>query len=115
MISTKWSVLVAEMALRSCLSLLFIRVAEPVEADVPESQFNKNQVIVMVGETGSGKTTQYAQSFSLLTYSRLPVSFLRQDTTICFLLRSSTRQEQSRRMYAASTSRCHVRRQTGCR
>jgi len=54
-----------------------------------------NQVLIIVGEAGSGKTAQYV-SFTVLK-SSLMIDF--QDTSICCLFGSSSYQRQNRGMY----------------
>jgi len=63
----------------------------------------------MVGETGSGKTTQYAHISPLC--SRF-VTGVVQDTAICRLLRHAPDEEENRRVYTATPSGCHVRSET---
>ena len=49
--------------------------------ELTTSQFNSTQITVMVGETGTGKTTQQASSTTQWSVGLT----LFQDTTICLL------------------------------
>ena len=67
-------------------------------------QYSNNQVLIMVGETGSGKTTQYGSSFTVLNSSL--INF--QDTSICSLFGSSPNQRQDRGVHSTSSCCSHV-------
>jgi len=68
-------------------------------------QFSNNQVLIMVGETGSGKTTHYGSSFTVLKSSL--INF--QDTSICRSVGSSPHQRQNFGMHSTSSCCSHVR------
>lgn len=59
----------------------------------------------MVGETGSGKTTQYARILSNWGYF---VTDFVQDTTIRCLLRYASNEEENGCMHTATPRGCHV-------
>jgi Tfp pilus assembly ATPase PilU len=59
----------------------------------------------MVGETGSGKTTQYAH---ILSHRGYFVTGFVQDTAIRCLLRFTSDEEENCCMYTATPCGCHV-------
>lgn len=74
-------------------------------------QYSNNQIVIMVGETGSGKTTQYGSSFTVLKSLLINC----QDTSVCCLFRSSTHQRQNCGMHSTSSCCSHVCCETGGR